>query len=89
MYVSRDLPAFYVNVVFIDTPESTVYVGGEEKHNFVRIVIEQIARTLPDPGTEAGKKYRRMWMDMINDVSSASKDGVVLDQVEETPSCEQ
>lgn len=69
LYVSRDLPAFYVNVVFIDMPEDSVFIGGVEKKNFVRIVIEQIARTMPDPETESGKKYRKGWMDMINEVS--------------------
>ena len=68
LYVARGLPAFYVNVIFVDTPEHTVYIGGEEKTNFVRIVIEQIARTLPDVATEEGRKYRKGWMDTINEV---------------------
>lgn len=69
LYVSRGLPAFYVNVLFIDLDERAVWIGGEPRKNFVRIVIEQIARTMPDPDTEAGRKQRTGWMDMINEVS--------------------
>jgi hypothetical protein len=64
------LPAFYVNVIFIDVKEQDVWIGGEPKTNFVRIVIEQIARSLPSPETDEGKTIRPKWMQMINDVSS-------------------
>jgi phenylpyruvate tautomerase PptA (4-oxalocrotonate tautomerase family) len=67
-YSSRGLPPFYVNVIFIDVTENQVWVGGEPKSNFVRIVIEQIARTLPNPETEEGKKYRLRFMDLLNEV---------------------
>lgn len=43
-----------------------MYVGGETRTNFVRIAIEQIARVMPDPNTEAGAKARKGWMDKIN-----------------------
>jgi hypothetical protein len=64
------LPAFYVNVIFIDVDETAVWIGGEPKSNFVRIVIEQIARTMPSPETEEGRRMRPMWMDRINDVEN-------------------
>jgi phenylpyruvate tautomerase PptA (4-oxalocrotonate tautomerase family) len=69
LYISRGLPAFYVNVIFVDVDENGIFIGGEPKKNFVRIVIEQIARTMSSPDTEEGQKSRTMWMDMINDVS--------------------
>lgn len=65
------LPAFYVNVVFINCGDEDVWIGGEPKTNFVRIVIEQVARTMPSPDTERGRKFREGWMDRINDVCCA------------------
>lgn len=65
-----ELPAFYVNVLFIPLQEDEYYIGGETRRNFVRIVIEQIARTMPDPGTEQGKKFRAAWMDRITAVGN-------------------
>lgn len=62
------LPAFYVNVIFINSSENDIWIGGKPKTNFVRIVIEQIARTLPDGATENGKARRKGWMDRINEV---------------------
>lgn len=63
------LPAFYVNVIFIDVDENALYVGGEPKDNFVRIVVEHIARELPSDEAEEGRKYRKAMMDRINGVS--------------------
>ena len=62
------LQAFYVNVIFINSGENDIWIGGKPKTNFVRIVIEQIARTLPDDATEGGKMRRKGWMDRINEV---------------------
>lgn len=62
------LPAFYVNVIFIDVKEDQVWIGGEPKKNFVRIAIEQIARSLPSPDSEEGKRIRPRWMQKINEV---------------------
>jgi hypothetical protein len=62
------LPAFYVNVIFINSSENDIWIGGKPKTNFVRIVIEQIARTLPDGTTEDGKARRKGWMDRVNEV---------------------
>ena len=71
LYVSINLPAFYVNVFFIELEQDNYYIGGVAKKNFVRVCVEQIARQMPDPATEDGKKLRKGWMDMINQVRSA------------------
>ena len=55
-----------------------MYVGGKPRSNFVRIAIEQIARTMPDPNTEKGKAYRKGWMDMINEVYSCVGEEMVM-----------
>ena len=49
---------------FIDVDESAVFIGGEPKKTFVRIVIEQIARVLPED-------KHTWWMDRVSQVSSA------------------
>jgi hypothetical protein len=63
------LPAFYVNVIFINTGEADVWVGGKPRTNFVRVVVEQIARKLLPEDTEEGVAQRKRWMDRINEVS--------------------
>lgn len=60
------LPAFYVNVLFIPLQEDELWIAGEPRKNFVRIVVEQIARTMPT------EEVRRGWMDRVNEVSTAS-----------------
>ncbi|KIW18499.1 hypothetical protein PV08_02787 [Exophiala spinifera] len=72
LYVSIGLPAFYVNVIFIDVDEKATFVGGEQKSNFVRIAIEQIARTMASQETEQGRQQRKGWMDKINDTLKES-----------------
>lgn len=62
------LPAFYVNVIFVDSSEDNVWIGGEPRKNFVRIVVEQIARVMPSPDTAEGRAWRTGWMDRINEV---------------------
>ncbi|KAI1617229.1 putative oxalocrotonate tautomerase [Exophiala viscosa] len=68
LYMSLGLPAFYVNVIFIDVDENGTFIGGEQRSNFVRVVVEQIARTMPSPDTEDGRQHRTKWMDVINEV---------------------
>ena len=41
-----NLPPFYVVIVFHETPNDTVYVGGTSTNNFVRIVTDHIARQM-------------------------------------------
>ena len=74
------LPAFYVNVLFIPLQEDEIWIGGKTRKNFVRITIEQIARTMPSIDTEEGRAYRKGWMDIINDVrqSCVALMGIVL-----------
>src|SRR4051812_5972733 len=64
----RSLPAFYVDVIFIDIAENGMWVGGVESKNFVRIAVEQIARQMPDANTEEGQLMRTRWMDIITKV---------------------
>ena len=61
------LPAFYANVLFIPLQEDEIWVGGESRKNFVRLTIEQIARTMDGAETEEGRARRKWWMDKIND----------------------
>jgi phenylpyruvate tautomerase PptA (4-oxalocrotonate tautomerase family) len=50
MYVDWvDLPRFYVVVRFHEMPDDSIYVGGVAKNNFVRVVIDHIARRMDDP----------------------------------------
>ncbi|KAG8713016.1 hypothetical protein FRC11_013559 [Ceratobasidium sp. 423] len=48
IYQSFGLPAFYVNVFFIDLPKDSFYIGGEPHDNFVRFNVQHIARAFPD-----------------------------------------
>lgn len=43
IYTSIGLPAFYVNVAFIEIPSDSFYVAGEPVNDFIRICIEHIA----------------------------------------------
>ncbi|MCP1196062.1 tautomerase family protein [Acetobacter senegalensis] len=43
------LPRFYVNVFFQALSKSNFYIGGEPTDDFVRIVIDHIARAIKDP----------------------------------------
>src|ERR1700753_2950087 len=70
LYTDFGLPPFYVVVLFVDTGDNGTYVGGQSTTNFVRITVEQIARTMQSLDTEKGKAQRKGWMDKINAVSS-------------------
>jgi hypothetical protein len=41
-----ELPAFYVDIIFIPVKEGNLFVGGEVRKDFVRISVEHIARTI-------------------------------------------
>jgi|GEM_PF-222439 len=41
------MPKFYVVVIFQEVPSESFYVGGKPVDNFVRIVIDHIARVTP------------------------------------------
>ena len=55
------LPRFYVSVVFQEAPSGSLYVGGEPAESYVRIKVDQMARTLPSAGARA------RWMSRVND----------------------
>jgi hypothetical protein len=65
------LPAFYVNVIFVNTGEADVWVGGKPRTNFVRIGVEHIARKLLSEDTDEGVAQRKRLMDRINEVRRA------------------
>jgi hypothetical protein len=68
IYTRGGLPAFYVNVIFIDVSETAVYVGGKPRTNFVRFVVEHIARNFQSP------EHMKGFMDRAEAVSFASRD---------------
>jgi phenylpyruvate tautomerase PptA (4-oxalocrotonate tautomerase family) len=49
VYEAVPIPRFYVVVIFEEVPADSLYVGGEPHDKFVRIQIDQMARTLPGP----------------------------------------
>lgn len=51
----RVLPRFYVNVFFHALPKASFYIGGEPTDDFVRVIVDHIARTLDKP--EAQKRF--------------------------------
>lgn len=66
IYVAVGLPPFYVVVVFREQPADTVFVGGEarpsgnegdEAKTFIRIVVKNIARRLPDGVNDRKTKF--------------------------------
>lgn len=59
---ARFMPRFYVNVLFQEIAKDSFYIGGESRQNFVRIVIEHIAREFPDEA--ASKRF----IDKANEV---------------------
>jgi phenylpyruvate tautomerase PptA (4-oxalocrotonate tautomerase family) len=62
IYARAPLPEFYVVVIFHETPADNFYVGGKPRDNFVRLKIDQMARTLPNP------TYKEWWMRRVEDL---------------------
>jgi phenylpyruvate tautomerase PptA (4-oxalocrotonate tautomerase family) len=48
LYTDVGLPAFYVVVLFIPIEQESFFVGGKPTDNFVRVVIQHLARQIPD-----------------------------------------
>jgi len=48
LYAALPLPRFYVNIIFLEIPKDSFYIGGEPVGDFIRISIEHIARTTSD-----------------------------------------
>jgi phenylpyruvate tautomerase PptA (4-oxalocrotonate tautomerase family) len=49
VYEGVPIPRFYVVVIYEEVPTHSIYVSGEPHDKFVRIQIDQMARTLPGP----------------------------------------
>jgi phenylpyruvate tautomerase PptA (4-oxalocrotonate tautomerase family) len=49
VYERVPIPKFYVVVIFEEVDAENIYVGGDPHEMFVRIQIDQMARTLPGP----------------------------------------
>ncbi|CAF1321892.1 unnamed protein product [Rotaria sordida] len=48
LYTEKGLPAFYVVVLFIPIESDSFFVGGKSTDKFVRIIVQHLARQLPD-----------------------------------------
>ncbi|KAG2187541.1 hypothetical protein INT44_005230 [Umbelopsis vinacea] len=46
IYTDANLPAFYVNVVFIEVLEDSIFISGKPAPKFVRLVSQHLARTM-------------------------------------------
>ncbi|MEJ2864782.1 tautomerase family protein [Actinomycetospora flava] len=55
------LPAFYVGVVFSEAAPGSLFIGGTARARFVRLAVDQIARTLPDAAA------RDRWIEKVGD----------------------
>ncbi|KZP19409.1 hypothetical protein FIBSPDRAFT_862854 [Athelia psychrophila] len=55
--VYKDLPPFYVLVLFVDVPVTHYFVSGRNNDKFLRIGVEHIARQFP------GETAKRAFMD--------------------------
>lgn len=51
--IYRNLPRFYVGVVFQEVPKDSFFIGGEAADDFVRIWVDHIARQFNDEGLKA------------------------------------
>ena len=63
LYAKYGLPRFYVIVVFQELSEESFFMGGERAGDFVRIWIDEIARSVPD-------ELRGWWMKQISETVS-------------------
>jgi phenylpyruvate tautomerase PptA (4-oxalocrotonate tautomerase family) len=68
LYTNLGLPAFYVNVIFIDVPGQNFFIGGQSTNNMIRVSIEHVARAMPSADSEEGRLRRSKWMDRISSV---------------------
>ncbi|KAF8669687.1 4-oxalocrotonate tautomerase [Rhizoctonia solani] len=48
IYAPFGLPAFYINVFFIDLPKDSYYIGGKPNDCFVRFNVQHIERGFPN-----------------------------------------
>jgi phenylpyruvate tautomerase PptA (4-oxalocrotonate tautomerase family) len=73
LYTNLGLPAFYVNVVFIDVPEQNFLIGGEQTKNMIRFSVEHVARAMPSAESEEGRERISKWMERISKVGSIAR----------------
>jgi phenylpyruvate tautomerase PptA (4-oxalocrotonate tautomerase family) len=57
LYTAIGLPEFYVNVIFVPIEKDSLFVGGQPKDKYIRIVIQHLASQLHD------KKIKQTIMD--------------------------
>jgi phenylpyruvate tautomerase PptA (4-oxalocrotonate tautomerase family) len=62
VYEAVPIPRFYVVVIFEGVATGDMFVGGDSHGKFVRIQIDQMARTLPGP------VIREWWVRSLDDV---------------------
>jgi phenylpyruvate tautomerase PptA (4-oxalocrotonate tautomerase family) len=62
IYEAIPIPKFYVVVVFEEVAADNFFVGGDSHDKFVRINIDQMARTLP------GSVLRQWWVHHLDEV---------------------
>jgi phenylpyruvate tautomerase PptA (4-oxalocrotonate tautomerase family) len=53
LYTAIGLPEFYVNVIFVPIEQDSLFIGGQPKNKYIRIVVQHLASQLHD---EAIKK---------------------------------
>ena len=59
LYADVGLPRFYASVAFHEMPNNSFFVGGNATNDFVRIWIDQIART-------TAPERRAWWLERVN-----------------------
>ena len=59
LYADVGLPRFYASIVFHELPKNSFFVGGKATNDFVRIWIDQIART-------TAPERRAWWLERVN-----------------------
>ena len=62
IYAQVPIPKFYVVCVFEEVPAGNLFVGGERHDGFVRMKVDQIARTLPGP------IIREWWVNTLDSI---------------------
>jgi phenylpyruvate tautomerase PptA (4-oxalocrotonate tautomerase family) len=80
--IYRNLPKFYVGVVFQEVPKSSFFIGGEAADDFVRIWVDHIARQFRD------EELKEKFLASVNQVLSPfiSERGLRWEMhVDETP----
>jgi phenylpyruvate tautomerase PptA (4-oxalocrotonate tautomerase family) len=62
IYEAVPIPRFYVVVIFEEVAAGNMFVSGDVHNGFVRIQIDQMARTMPGP------VIREWWTRMVDSV---------------------